>query len=70
MCTKNQNHLSYRQFLRYGARPDFLSENQNFETMKKTSANVITLNLCNKKHDHMIYAYSDMERGRHIFLSL
>ena len=29
--------------------------------MKKTSVHVIILNLCNKKHDHMMYAYSDME---------
>ena len=29
--------------------------------MKKTYVDVIILNLCNKKHDHMMYAYSDME---------
>ena len=32
-------------------------ENQNFETMKKTSGDVIILNLCNKKHDQIMYAY-------------
>ena len=39
--------------------------------MKKTSRDVIILNLCNKKkHDHMMYAYSDMEcLDRHNFLS-
>ena len=37
--------------------------------MKKASADVITLNLCNKKHGHMMYAYSDMECDRHNFLS-
>ena len=74
------------QFLRYGVRQFFLvifghflplfsplpnnPENQNFEKMKKASGDVIILNLCNKKHDHMMYAYSDMERShRHIFLS-
>ena len=28
--------------------------------MKKAFGDVIILNLCNKKHDHMLYAYSDM----------
>ena len=37
--------------------------------MKKTSGDVIILNLCNKKHDHM-YAYSDMEYDRPIFVIL
>ena len=39
--------------------------------MKKTSRDVIILNLCNKKkHDHMMYAYLDMEcLDRHNFLS-
>ena len=37
------------------------SENQNFEIMKKESGDVIILNLCNKKHDKIMYAYSDME---------
>ena len=44
-------------------------ENQNFEKMKKTSGDVIILNLCNKKHDQIMYAYSDMECNRHNFLS-
>ena len=74
------------QFLRYGVRQFFLvifghflplfsplpnnPENQNFEKMKKASGDVIILNLCNKKHDHMMYAYSDMEcLHRHNFLS-
>ena len=30
------------------------SENQNFEKMKKTSRDVIILNLCNKKHNQMM----------------
>ena len=38
--------------------------------MKKAFGDVIILNLCNKKHDHMMYAYSDMEcLHRHNFLS-
>ena len=38
--------------------------------MKKTFGDVIILNLCNKKHDHKMYAYSDMECShRHNFLS-
>ena len=45
------------------------SENQNFEKMKKASGDVIILNLCNKKHNQMMYAYSDMECDRHNFLS-
>ena len=73
------------QFLRYGVRQFFLvifghflplfsplpnnPENQNFEKMKKASGDVIILNLCNKKHNHMMYAYSDMECDIHNFLS-
>ena len=63
------------QFLRYGVRYNFLSfwaifypftppnnpENQKFEKIKKASGDLIILNLCNKKHNHMMYAYSDME---------
>ena len=45
-------------------------ENQNFEKMKKkASGHVITLNLRNKKHNHMMYAYSDMECDRQNFSS-
>ena len=39
-------------------------DNQNFEKIKKAPGDVITLDLCNKKHDHMMYAYSDMEGNR------
>ena len=68
------------QFLRYEVRENFLSfwaifcplnplppnnpENQNSEEMKKAFVDVIILNLCNKKHDHMMYGYSDMEFSR------
>ena len=41
-------------------------EKQNFETMKRASADVIILNLCNKKH-HMMYAYSDMQCNNFFF---
>ena len=46
-------------------------ENQNFEKMKKASGDVIisNLNLRNKKHNKMMYAYSDMECNRHNLLS-
>ena len=74
------------QFLRYKVRHNFLSfwaifclfnsfhpnnpENQNFEEMKKAFGDVIILNLYNKKHDHLMYAYSDLECSlRHEFLS-
>ena len=43
-------------------------ENQNFEKMKKASGDVLILNLSNKKHDHMMHAYSYMECNRHTFL--
>ena len=72
------------QFLRYGVRQFFLSfwpifcpfpkpppnnpENQNFVKMKKVSGDVIMLNLCNKKHNQMMFAYSDIKCNRH-FLS-
>ena len=45
-------------------------ENQNIEKMKKNtkpSGGVIILNLCNKKHNHMMNAYSDMECDSHNF---
>ena len=37
--------------------------------MKKVSGDII-LNLCNKKHDHMMYAYSGMEYDRQFFVIL
>ena len=42
---------------------------KNFEKKKKASGDVIILNLCNKKHNQMMYAYSDMECDRYKFLS-
>ena len=44
-------------------------ENHNFEKMKKAFGDVIILNLCNKRHNPMMYADSDMACNRHNFLS-
>ena len=42
---------------------------QKTKILKKAFGDVINLNLCNKKHNHMMYPYSDMECDRHSFLS-
>ena len=42
---------------------------QKTKILKKAFGDVIILNLCNKKHNHMMYPYSDMECDRHSFLS-
>ena len=55
-------------FLPFTPSPYNNPENQNFEKME-ASGDVITLNLCYKKHNHMMYAYSDMECDRHNFLT-
>ena len=73
------------QFLRYRVRQNLLlfwaifcpftphlltiQKIKNFEKMKKPSADVIILKLSNNKHDHVMYACSDMECDRHNFLS-
>ena len=83
-CTKNHNYLRYSSWdtawdkfvLSFWAifcplphpQPNN-SENQNFGKRKKASKDVIILTLCNKKHDKMMYPYSDMEWNRHNFLS-
>ena len=72
MYTKNHNQevrsevrqiflLFWAVFCPFNPLPPNNPENQNLKKMKKTSGDVIILNLCNKKHNHMIYAYSDME---------
>ena len=43
-------------------------ENQNFKKGKKHLE--MSSTLVHQKHDHMMYAYSDMECDRHDFLSL
>ena len=45
-------------------------ENQNFEKIRNASGDVIILNWCNKKHDRMMYAYTDMECNRQFFVIL
>ena len=79
ICTKNHNHMRYSSwdtewdiifchfrpfFALLTPSPSNNPKNQNFEKMKKASGDVIVLNLSNKKHDHMMYAYSDMECDR------
>ena len=71
MCTKNHNHMrcnswdmEWQFFLPFW--PIFVSppnnpKNKNFEKTKQASGDVTILNLCNKKHNQMIYAYSDMK---------
>ena len=82
MCTKNHNHTRYsswdmewdRLFGHFGPffctltpHPPNNPENQNFEKLKKASGDVIILNLRNKKHNHMIYSYSEMKCDAHNF---
>ena len=80
-----QKPQSYEvQFLRYGVRQFFLSFWVIFcplpplttqktkilkSKMKKASGDVIILNLCSKKHNQIMYAFSDMECDRQNFLS-
>ena len=69
-------------FLRYGARqtefflildhflpfcPPKNPENQNFEKMKKTPGDTITLNKCIINDNHMMFSSWDMKCDRHIF---
>ena len=44
-------------------------ENENFEKMKKVSGEVIISHICNKNHDHMMYASWAMECDRQNFVS-
>ena len=44
-------------------------ENQNFEKMKNVSGDVIILQMCDKNHSHMMYAFQDMECDRQNVLS-
>ena len=72
MCTENHNQevrsevrqiflLFWAIFCTFNLLSPNNPESQNFKKMKKTSGDFIILNLCKKKHNHMIYAYSDME---------
>ena len=85
-CTKPQSYevqfLRYRTkqnfFCHFGqffallppSHPPNNPENQNFEKMKKASGDAIILTLCNKKHNHMMYAYPDTEYDTHFFVIL
>ena len=80
ICTKNHNQVHSlrsgvtKSFCHLGPffalyHPPNTKENQNFEKTEKASGDVIILNLCNKKHNQMMYAYSDMESDRYNFLS-
>ena len=51
-------------FCPFTLQPPTNPENQNFEKTKQASGDVILLNLCNKKYDHMMYTYSDMQCDR------
>ena len=84
MCTKIHNHMKYSSweleldnffvllghFLPFYPHPPNNPENQNFEKMKKASGDIIISNLCNKKHNHMMYAYLDMECDKQFFVIL
>ena len=49
----------------------FLAQRINMsEKKKKASGYIIILNLRNKKHNQMMYAYSDMECDRQFFVIL
>ena len=57
-----QNFLSFWViFCPFNPLPRNNPENQNFKEMKKAFGDVIILNLSNKKHDYMMYAFSNME---------
>ena len=75
MCTKSHNHMKYSswdmEFDRFSllfwttfypfTPPPNKSGNKSFE---KSICRCHSLNLCNKNHYHMMYAYSDMESSR------
>ena len=84
MCTKNHNNMRYSPcdtewgtfwpFFALYLPPPPQQQQQlrkpKFEEMKKVSGEVIILNLCNKKHNQIMYAYSDMDCNRHFFVIL
>ena len=81
MCTKNHNHMRYSSwdmemifFVILGYLLPFYSPNnlanQNLEKTKKASGDVISLHICTKNHDHMMYASWDMEWDRQFFVIL
>ena len=40
------------------------TKNQNFEKLKKTPGDIITLHKCTKNHDHMLYCSLDMMHNK------
>ena len=54
-------------FLPFTLSPLTTQKTKILKKIKKASDNVIILNLCNKKYDQVMYAYSDMECDRHNF---
>ena len=83
-CSKNHNHTRYGCWDRKSDRQNFLlfwaifcpfthltRKKQNFEKIKKKATGyVITVQMCTKNHNHMMYASWDMECNRHNFVIL
>ena len=76
-CTKNHNHMRYSSWDMEWDRQNFWSfafippnnqKDQTFKTMKKVYRHVITLHMCTKNHNQMMYAFWDMEYDRPNFL--
>ena len=63
----SQNFVILGHFLTFY--PPNNQENQNLSKMKKASWDVITLHMCTKNQNHMMYASQVMEYNRHNFLS-
>ena len=82
-CIKNHNHMKYCSWDTEWGIQNFLSilshflpfypltteKNQNFEKMKKVSGDVIILHMCTENHNHMMYAFWDLESNGHDFSS-
>ena len=49
--------------------PSMDPENQNFEKIKKTPGDTLTLHMCTISSNHMMYGSSDMERDQQNVLS-
>ena len=75
-CTKNHNHIMYGSWDTECDRHNFLSfwtffypftpltiqKIKILKKWKKTSADIITLNMCTTNDNHMIYGSSDLQR--------
>ena len=70
LCTTNYDHTMYSSWDTEHDRQNFLmlwpffallpQENQNFETMKEVSQNIIISNMCTKNYDQMMSGNWDM----------